>query len=191
MFRVQRPSQAVPTAAPRAMALRTMALRRTAPRTTGLRATTWCTAVLCVAALSACTADSPAPRGVPATQVPTRTGECNDVYMGGEPGLGAGYHGDWGARHAFGESARLWVCAHPWPGGDDDVPVFAADDPAAVTITRTSWNAATGIVEVRVTVDGPIGVVYTSTTGRGGGFGGPAISSDDEHWWIGAGPSSG
>jgi hypothetical protein len=146
-----------------------------------------CLGAVALAALSGCTGDDPPHVGIAATAMPTRLEECNHISVEGDPGLGAGFHYDEGARHAFGESARLVVCEHPWRSGwerEGDVHALTADD-ARVTITPVAVVPRDGTVEVRVAVAGPVGVSGTSMDSGGAGWGGPSILTDDEAWWFG------
>ncbi|MGY4644368.1 hypothetical protein [Cellulomonas sp. URHB0016] len=144
-------------------------------------------AAACLAALSACTlVATPPHQGIAATEMPTGLQECNHISVRGDPGLGAGFHYDDTARYAFGESARLVVCAFPWETGwerDGDIHELTADNPAVI-ITPVATIPRDGMVELRITVTGPVGESRTSMATAGAGWTGPGILSDDDEWWF-------
>ncbi|GIG20675.1 hypothetical protein Cch01nite_13990 [Cellulomonas chitinilytica] len=142
---------------------------------------------LCLVTLSACSPGERPHVGVDPTAMPTGLSECRHISVEGDPGLGAGFHYDELARHRLGESARLLVCVHPWDSGsrtDDVARELTADDPT-VTVTPVAEIAHDGIIEVRLTVDGPADGARLDMTFAGGGFSGPTVHTDDTHWWLG------
>src|SRR4051794_21343648 len=141
---------------------------------------------VCLAVLCGCTPGDPPYVGVAATAMPTSLDDCNHISVEGDPGLGAGFHYDEDARHAFGESARLIVCIPPWRAdwrSTSDVRQLMADD-AAVTITPVSESPEDGVVVLALTVDGPADGTGTRMVMPGASFGGPSLRTDDTSWWF-------
>lgn len=145
------------------------------------------------AALAGC-AETPRHVGVAVTAMPTALDDCNHISVEGDPGLGAGFHYDETARHAFGDSQRLVVCLPGGAGaGDGDWTFSAGSD--AVSAVRNAGDPDDGIVEVTITVHAAAdrtaadrtGTELTGTelTARGVTFSGPSIRTDDREWWFG------
>ena len=138
----------------------------------------WLTTVL----LAGCSGDDDAPDAGVAT--PTTFEECNHGPRPHADDLSIPLALHWkDGDHSYDESAALFVCVNPAPGGE--VSVLAPDGVAVSPPRRQVDASGTGVLRftVRATPDvsGTIEARWDSES-IGGTQAGPEVATDGDHW---------